>query len=139
MALKATEFWLDDQVEYELKTKVGEGRFATVWKAQEDITDRILAVKVFKKSNLPELEVHLRCAEKFEEQLVLAAQGGVSIMNSNSHEETPFSAMPRVVPLQETFLKGHVLTLLSASYYNSRQHASFEGRPAKCGTSHGLL
>jgi serine/threonine protein kinase len=95
-----TNFWLDDKMEYELKTEVGQGVFATVWKAEERVTRKALAVKVYRRSKVPQHEVHLRCAEKLEEQTLLAAQGGVSTATRDHHQKTLLSLTPDLLSLR---------------------------------------
>jgi serine/threonine protein kinase len=96
-----TNFWLDDKMEYELKTEVGQGVFATVWKAEEKVTRKVLAVKVYRRSEVPQHEIRLRCTEKMEEQTLLAARGGVSTATGDHHQKALLSLTPDLLPWRD--------------------------------------
>lgn len=94
-SLSGDGFWLKDN-EYELETRRGDGRFATVWKAREKITGRVLAVKVFKKGMDEKGEVARRFMAKNEEIILRGCENVVSAANRDSSENpVPSQALSR--------------------------------------------
>jgi serine/threonine protein kinase len=87
-------FWLMDN-EYELETKVGEGRYAEVWKATERGTGKLLAVKVYKRGKEPKTDVGFRFIARHEELLLHACEGMVSNYSDwRQIPEDPLSLLP---------------------------------------------
>lgn len=78
-SLPGRQFWLKDTDEYDLKSDIGRGRFATVWKAREKVTRKALAVKIFKKLEAPSDEVRRRIHIRVEDLLLQEVLGEVSI------------------------------------------------------------
>jgi hypothetical protein len=72
-------FWLMDDMNYDLVEAKARGAFATVWRAKERVTGRVLAVKKFESSDMRKTKVAVRN----QSQILDASRSGVSISTSH--------------------------------------------------------
>jgi hypothetical protein len=73
-------FWLTDDMNYDLVEMKARGAVATVWRAQERVTGRVLAIKKFEASSDMR---RTKSAVRNESQILEASRSGVSISTSH--------------------------------------------------------
>ena len=120
-SLSGEDFWLKDN-EYEMETRTGDGRFATVWKAREILTGRIVAVKVFKSGVNEKGEVARRFMAKSEERMLHACRNVVSKATRDLFEQFVLSHSTEPLQLGYPFEIKFAKTIVSLMFYVVELH-----------------
>lgn len=68
-------FWLKDDWNYDVIENVGRGAFASVWRARERVTGRILAIKRFESAE----RIDIRSEVRNESRILDVSREGVSL------------------------------------------------------------